>query len=350
MGVLFENLPCNPSLDFVNLTSNLFTGKLPSCLLRGSKHRVVLYDGNCLATGDKNQHPFLFCKNEALAVGNLPQHEKHKRVSKIALALSLTGGIIGAIILVGLALLVARRAVQTPPTRFVEENASSSYASKFLRDASKEASDEELGLPQSTSSPAGALSEGKAELGRVDSDSPNGLDFVNLTSNLFTGKLPSCLLRGSKHRVVLYAGNCLATGDKNQHPFLFSKNEALAVGNLPQHEKHKRVSTIALALSLTRGIIGAIILVGIALLVAWRAVQTPPTRFVEENASSSYASKFLRDARYLREASDEELGLSQSASSPAGALNEWKVELGQVDFDSSELGGELWGVFKLWLV
>ncbi|KAL2481808.1 putative inactive leucine-rich repeat receptor-like protein kinase [Abeliophyllum distichum] len=134
-GMLFENLPCSPSLDFVNLTSNLFTGKLPSCLLPGSKHRVVLYAGNCLATGDKNQHPFLFCKNEASAVGNLPQHEKHKRVFTIALALSLTGGIIGAIILVGIALLVARRAVQTPPTRFVEENASSSYASKFLRDA-----------------------------------------------------------------------------------------------------------------------------------------------------------------------------------------------------------------------
>ncbi|KAL2503191.1 putative inactive leucine-rich repeat receptor-like protein kinase [Forsythia ovata] len=134
-GMLFENLPCSPSLDFVNLTSNLFTGKLPSCLLPGSKHRVVLYSGNCLATGDKNQHPFLFCKNEALAVGNLPQHEKHKRVFKIALALSLTGGIIGVIILVGRALLVARRAVQTPPTRFVEENASSSYTSKFLRDA-----------------------------------------------------------------------------------------------------------------------------------------------------------------------------------------------------------------------
>ncbi|KAL2503190.1 putative inactive leucine-rich repeat receptor-like protein kinase [Forsythia ovata] len=139
-GMLFENLPCNPSIDFVNLTSNLLTGKLPSCLLPGSKHRVVLYAGNCLATGDKNQHPILFCKNEALAVGILPHLEKHKQVSKIALALSLTGGIIGAIILVGISLLVvrnfiARRAVQTPPTRFVEDNASTSYSSKFLRDA-----------------------------------------------------------------------------------------------------------------------------------------------------------------------------------------------------------------------
>ncbi|CAI9783372.1 unnamed protein product [Fraxinus pennsylvanica] len=139
-GMLFKDLPCNPGLDFVNLTSNLLSGKLPSCLVPGSEHMVVSYSGNCLVTGDKNQHPVSFCKNEALAVGILPHHDKRKQVSKTALALSITGGIIGAITLVGIALLVVRnfiaqRAEKKPPTRYIEENASTSYTSKFLRDA-----------------------------------------------------------------------------------------------------------------------------------------------------------------------------------------------------------------------
>ncbi|KAL2459065.1 Uncharacterized protein Fot_55083 [Forsythia ovata] len=49
------------------------------------------------------------------------------------------------------------------------------------------------------------------------------------------------------------------------------------------------------------------------------------------------------DLGYLLEASDDELGLPPSASSPAGALCEGKAELGRVDSDSSKLGGELWG-------
>ncbi|CAA3001650.1 probable inactive leucine-rich repeat receptor kinase At3g03770 [Olea europaea subsp. europaea] len=139
-GMLFEDLPCNPDLDFVNFSSNLLTGKLPSCLRPGSRNRVVLYAGNCLVSGDNNQHLISFCKNEALAVGIIPHHEKRKVISKIALALSVTGGIIVAIIVVGIVILVVRnfiaqRAGHEPPSRFVEENASTSYTSKVLRDA-----------------------------------------------------------------------------------------------------------------------------------------------------------------------------------------------------------------------
>ncbi|KAL2496666.1 Uncharacterized protein Fot_40423 [Forsythia ovata] len=49
------------------------------------------------------------------------------------------------------------------------------------------------------------------------------------------------------------------------------------------------------------------------------------------------------DLGYFLEASNDELGLSPSSSSPAGALCEGKAELGRVDSDSSKLGGELWG-------
>uniref|UniRef100_A0A5B7A3W3 Protein kinase domain-containing protein n=1 Tax=Davidia involucrata TaxID=16924 RepID=A0A5B7A3W3_DAVIN len=139
-GRLFENLSCNAELEFVDLSSNLLTGSLPNCLLSDSKDRVVLYSGNCLATGDESQHPFSFCRNEALAVGILPHRRKSNRVSKAVLALSISVGIIGGIALAGLIFLVVRRVhamktMTTSSTRTIAENASTGYASKLLSDA-----------------------------------------------------------------------------------------------------------------------------------------------------------------------------------------------------------------------
>ncbi|KAI3443391.1 hypothetical protein Pfo_000056 [Paulownia fortunei] len=138
-GMLSENLPCNDELYFVNFTANLLTGKLPSCLLSDSKKRV-LYAENCLATGDENQQPISFCKNEALAVGILPRSHKRKQASKVIIALSICGGVIGGIVLVSATFLVvknfiAKRAAQKPLPRFTAENASTGYTSKFLKDA-----------------------------------------------------------------------------------------------------------------------------------------------------------------------------------------------------------------------
>ncbi|KAL2546476.1 hypothetical protein Fot_15709 [Forsythia ovata] len=61
-----------------------------------------------------------------------------------------------------------------------------------------------------------------------------------------------------------------------------------------------------------------------------------PTVDVVDLKSASEESQ--PDLGYLLEASDDELGLPPSASSPAGVLNEGKTELGRVDSDSSELG------------
>lgn len=138
-GMLSENLPCSSDLYLVNLTTNQLTGKLPSCLLSDSKKRVVLYDGNCLGTGDASQKPIYFCRNEALAVGVIPRSHKRKRV---ILALGICGGVIGAIVLASITFLVIRkflagRASQKPQPRFSEENASMGYTSKVLKDASK---------------------------------------------------------------------------------------------------------------------------------------------------------------------------------------------------------------------
>ncbi|KDP39660.1 hypothetical protein JCGZ_02680 [Jatropha curcas] len=137
-GMLFENQSCNSNLEFVDLSSNLITGNLPNCLHSVSKEKVF-YSGNCLATRDQNQHPLSFCRNEALAVGILPQRKKRTQGSKI-IALSVIGGVIGGIALVGLIFLVvrklnARKTIKRPSTRLISENASAGYPSKMLSDA-----------------------------------------------------------------------------------------------------------------------------------------------------------------------------------------------------------------------
>ncbi|GFZ09323.1 leucine-rich repeat protein kinase family protein [Actinidia rufa] len=139
-GMLFKNQSCNSELEFVDFSSNLLTGKLPNCFESNSKKTVVLYAGNCLSTGEKNQHPFSFCRNEALAVGILPHRRKPERESRLGLALSISGGIIGGVVLVSLAFIIFRR-VHLKQTRgrtlprLIAENASTGYNSKLLSDA-----------------------------------------------------------------------------------------------------------------------------------------------------------------------------------------------------------------------
>ncbi|XVF06657.1 hypothetical protein REPUB_Repub06bG0069100 [Reevesia pubescens] len=137
-GMLFENTSCNVELEFADLSSNLLTGHLPSCLLY-SKDRDFLYAQNCLATEKENQHPLSFCRNEALAVGILP-HRKKTKPSKVALALGITGGIIGGIVLLGVIFIFVRRlnankTSNKPTTRLIAEKASTAYTSKLLSDA-----------------------------------------------------------------------------------------------------------------------------------------------------------------------------------------------------------------------
>ncbi|KAH7512887.1 probable inactive leucine-rich repeat receptor-like protein kinase At3g03770 [Ziziphus jujuba] len=139
-GMLFDNLSCNADLKFVDLSSNFLTGSLPNCLVPDSKDKVVLFSRNCLATRKQNQHPFPFCRNEALAVGILPDRKKQKQASKAVLALGIIGGVFGGIALVGLIFLIYRRlsskrAINKSPTRSITENASSGYTSKLLSDA-----------------------------------------------------------------------------------------------------------------------------------------------------------------------------------------------------------------------
>ncbi|KAJ8534100.1 hypothetical protein K7X08_007424 [Anisodus acutangulus] len=136
-GMLFEDNQCNAGLDFVDLSTNLLSGTLPRCLMTGSKRRIICFSNNCLATGDRTQHPFSFCRNEALAVGILP---KQKSSSKVVLALIICGSIIGGVVLVCATIIVVRKflakiAAPGKKTRSIVENAASTYTSKLFTHA-----------------------------------------------------------------------------------------------------------------------------------------------------------------------------------------------------------------------
>lgn len=140
-GILYENMSCSAGLDYVDLTSNLLTGRLPSCLLSNSENRVVHYARNCLVTREENQHPNFYCRREAFAVGIIPRKEKNSRgKSKTIVTLSIVGGIIFGVALVGMVFLLVRRIKskkmpKIPPTRLIKENVSTGYSSKLLSDA-----------------------------------------------------------------------------------------------------------------------------------------------------------------------------------------------------------------------
>lgn len=139
-GMLFEDMSCNTPLKFVNLSANLLTGRVPSCLLSNARNRIVQYAANCLAMGDVTQEPNSYCQNQALAVGILPHHRRQKEASKIILALSISGSLIGAVLLIALAFVLRRKFLtkkdaQKFPVRIIEENASTGYTSKILSDA-----------------------------------------------------------------------------------------------------------------------------------------------------------------------------------------------------------------------
>lgn len=139
-GMLFEDNQCNAGLDFVDLSTNLLSGRLPSCLLTGPKHRFVRFSDNCIATGDRTQHPFSFCRNEALAVGILPNHHKQRPTAKVVLALIICGSITGGVVLVCATIIVVRKflveiAAPKKTTRSIVENASSTFTSKLFTDA-----------------------------------------------------------------------------------------------------------------------------------------------------------------------------------------------------------------------
>lgn len=145
-GKLLENTSCSEGLRYVNLSSNRLTGELPSSLLQ--RRKTVVYYGNCLSKRYPKQHPYSYCRNEALAVKVLPKKvvEERKKIGKpVVVAASMVGGIVGGMALLGLAFVFVRKEYgkkmqvdkQVPHTRLIVEKISPALTLKMLKDASK---------------------------------------------------------------------------------------------------------------------------------------------------------------------------------------------------------------------
>ncbi|CAH9069103.1 unnamed protein product [Cuscuta epithymum] len=190
-AVLDENLPCNSALSFVDLSDNQLTGRLPSCLTTGSKDAVVLSSGNCLQGGDKDQRPVSFCMNQAFAAGIIPRRDSKRKGSKAILALIICGSILGGLVLLAMAVLIARRYFENkgkkkPATRFIVENASSVYTSKLFSDARYMTRAMNLGSPSVPSYRTFSLEELEVATNNFDTSS-----FIGESSNgqIYRGQL-----------------------------------------------------------------------------------------------------------------------------------------------------------------
>ncbi|KAG5232861.1 inactive leucine-rich repeat receptor protein [Salix suchowensis] len=105
--------------------------------------------------------------------------------------------------------------------------------------------------------------------------------FCGFVHKSLTGRMPNCLLQGSKKK-ALYAGNCLDTGDQNQHPISICRNEALAVGILSQQKKRNLLEQSLQSVK------------------SGKTIQKSTTRVIAENASIGYPSSCSRmQVRYI---------------------------------------------------
>ncbi|CAL8095957.1 unnamed protein product [Prunus armeniaca] len=137
-----------PSIKYLDIAGNKLTGLLYKNMTCNSElafSRVVLYSGNCLVNEDQKQHPSYLCHNEALVVRiPPPSEEKHRRTyGKHVVASSAVGGIVGAIAVVGLAFMAAKKfysehTTKTPQTRLISDTVSAVNTAKLLSDARKQ--------------------------------------------------------------------------------------------------------------------------------------------------------------------------------------------------------------------
>lgn len=116
-GALPANISCSAMLNFVDISHNLLIGKLPSCIGSNSLNRTVISTWNCLSGGNtKYQHPYSFCRKEALAVKppvNVKSDDKQNARVNVRLILGIIGGVVGFVVVFGLLVLVIIRRSET---------------------------------------------------------------------------------------------------------------------------------------------------------------------------------------------------------------------------------------------
>ncbi|KAA8529454.1 hypothetical protein F0562_033747 [Nyssa sinensis] len=110
-GSLPMNTSCNDRHKFVDISYNLLIGNSPSCIGSSSSNRTVLSSWNCLLNGSsKYQHPYSFCHKEALAIKPPVRNQEDEQFTvKLGFIVGVIGGIVGAVSTLGLLILVILR-------------------------------------------------------------------------------------------------------------------------------------------------------------------------------------------------------------------------------------------------
>ncbi|TVU44660.1 hypothetical protein EJB05_04107 [Eragrostis curvula] len=146
-GLLSDKTPCGDNLRFVDLSSNLLLGSVPTCLRSPDRKpdAVVLVSENCLDvdSSDGSQHSSPFCQNQALAVGIVPGKQRKNIAGQAGFVAGIVAAIVIAVLIVGFMVFFAVRkasvkgAKARAPAMLVDDNSSTSngYPSKLFADA-----------------------------------------------------------------------------------------------------------------------------------------------------------------------------------------------------------------------
>uniref|UniRef100_A0A0A9D336 Protein kinase domain-containing protein n=1 Tax=Arundo donax TaxID=35708 RepID=A0A0A9D336_ARUDO len=145
-GTLSDRAPCGDNLWFIDLSSNLLMGSVPTCLTSPDRKpdKVVLVTANCLDNGDGSQHPSPICQTQALAVGIVPGKERKSIGEQAGFVAGVVAAVLVAVLVIGVMVFFAVRKVTAKGAKeralatSVEEHASSAssgYPSKLLADA-----------------------------------------------------------------------------------------------------------------------------------------------------------------------------------------------------------------------
>ncbi|KAI5419938.1 probable LRR receptor-like serine/threonine-protein kinase At1g14390 [Lathyrus oleraceus] len=130
-GNLSMNSPCSSSssLNYVDISHNFLVGKLPSCMVK-SKAKM-LYSWNCFSKKSlkDEQHSLSYCKRDAALAVKPPNRKVEKGSSmKLGLVLVIVGGVVG--IACVLALIIVFILWKSKPER-LNHNMGGSVAHKF---------------------------------------------------------------------------------------------------------------------------------------------------------------------------------------------------------------------------
>lgn len=199
-GALPMNISCSAKLNFVDISHNLLIGKLPSCIGSNSLNRTIISTWNCLSGGNtKYQHPYSFCRKEALAVKppvNVKSDDKQNARVNVGLILGIIGGVVGFVVVFGLLVLVIIRRSET--TGAGDDKYERSVANKMsVRGSPKPAIDSRR-VPQTMRSAAIGLPPYRGFSLEEIEEATNNFDPTNLIGEGSQGQLyKGCLADGS---------------------------------------------------------------------------------------------------------------------------------------------------------